>query len=115
VVRVGLIEAGQGTADSFLPRAGRQAAVATLLPVESPEARQAQNQINFLENWLHRKVLRRYEASSGSNYATSSSKLGPDPFYASSAASSSRRESVMVKLSTPKTTSASVDPGSSPQ
>jgi hypothetical protein len=36
-------------------------------------------------------------------------------FYASSAASSSSRDAALVKLSTPKTTSANVDPGSSPQ
>ena len=54
--------------------------------------------------------------SARGNYATSFLYFGPSfSFYAFSAASSSSRVAALVKVSTPKTTSARVDPGSSPQ
>ena len=54
--------------------------------------------------------------SARSKYATSLLYFRPSfSFYASPAASSSSRVAALVKVSTPKTTSARVDPGSSPQ
>lgn len=70
----------------------------------------------FIGAAIRKPRLSYQQKSARGNYATSFLYFGPSfSFYAFSAASSSSRVAALVKVSTPKTTSARVDPGSSPQ
>src|SRR6266436_6748060 len=70
----------------------------------------------FIGAAIRKPRLSYQQKSARGNYATSFLYFGPSfSFYAFSAASSSSRVAALVKVSTPKTTTARVDPGSSPQ